>query len=223
MLAPAEIVREDFDRIARYASSLPDALEPAARELLAQVPAGAVRVLEVGCGAGALARRLAERGANVVAVDLSPGMIALARARTPASLAVAYHVADFRDFPARGFDVAISVATLHHLPLADALRRLAEAVAPGGRVLVADLFGVRGLAGLPYNAIAWLARRHAAPSSPDLAAAWAAHGRHDHLLSFRETRAIARAALPGVAIRRRLDWRYTAVWRKLAACGPPPA
>jgi Methylase involved in ubiquinone/menaquinone biosynthesis len=46
------------------------------RLLLAQVPRDATRVLDVGCGAGALARRLASRVSSVDAVDRSPAMIA---------------------------------------------------------------------------------------------------------------------------------------------------
>ena len=48
------------------------------RLLLAQVPPDAARVLDVGCGAGTLARRLASRTRSVDAVDCSPVMIAAA-------------------------------------------------------------------------------------------------------------------------------------------------
>jgi SAM-dependent methyltransferase len=52
------------------------------------------RVLDVACGNGLHARRLARRGATVLAVDVSPRMIELARQRTPAELDVEYRVVD---------------------------------------------------------------------------------------------------------------------------------
>ena len=45
------------------------------------------RLLDAGCGTGALAFELAERGADVVGVDISPQLIEIARTRTPANVA----------------------------------------------------------------------------------------------------------------------------------------
>ena len=53
------------------------------RLLLSQVPDGAQRVLDVGCGAGTLARKLAESVPQVDGVDLSPEMIDAARRDAP--------------------------------------------------------------------------------------------------------------------------------------------
>ena len=50
-------------------------------------------VLDAACGEGFLARRLAARGARVVGLDLSPRLIAMARAKDPAG-AIDYRVAD---------------------------------------------------------------------------------------------------------------------------------
>lgn len=44
------------------------------------------RILDAGCGTGALAVELAQRGAHVVAIDLSPTLVQLARERTPEDL-----------------------------------------------------------------------------------------------------------------------------------------
>src|SRR4029079_14346525 len=57
-------------------------IEPATERLLA-IAAGD-RVLDVACGAGRFARRMAELGARVVAFDASAEFIARARERTPA-------------------------------------------------------------------------------------------------------------------------------------------
>jgi SAM-dependent methyltransferase len=216
MLPSPEVVRDDFDRIARHSRGLPDRIEPAAQRLLGQLPPGRCRVLDIGCGTGALARRLATGGARVTGIDLSPRMIDVARVRTTDGLGIEYRVGDFMTWQPRGFDAAIAIASLHHLPLADALTRMADAVVPGGLVLVGDLFTARGFLRLPYNALSWLRRRLRPAGDPpaDLAAAWAAHGAHDDLLTLREVRAIAERTLCGATVRRHLEWRYTMVWRK---------
>ena len=46
-----------------------------------------VRVLDAGCGAGQMTAELAARGADVVAVDISPALVAIAQARLPQSAA----------------------------------------------------------------------------------------------------------------------------------------
>src|SRR5215210_3853049 len=122
-------VRRDFDRIARAieAARLPDALRPFERALLRRLPARCGRVLEVGCGHGALTRHLAARAESVLALDLSPEMVRVARARSAAWPNVEYRVADVAAaaLPGAAFDVVLSAATLHHLPLASTVRRLA--------------------------------------------------------------------------------------------------
>jgi 2-polyprenyl-3-methyl-5-hydroxy-6-metoxy-1,4-benzoquinol methylase len=110
-----------------------------ARRLTAEI-AMRSRVLEIGCGTGALARVLARRGANVTAIDRAP-MIDLARSRTPSHLGIDYRVGELQRLSPRGFDVAIAVSALHELPLAEALARIAEAVRPGGSIVIVDRLG----------------------------------------------------------------------------------
>lgn len=57
--------------------------------MLAQLPADltGMRVLDAGCGTGAMAVELAGRGAQVLAVDISPALIEIAQRRVPAHLA----------------------------------------------------------------------------------------------------------------------------------------
>lgn len=98
-------------------------------------------VLDVGCGTGVLAARLAAEGREVTGVDPSAGMLELLRRRAPGLRSVeadgtALPFADDR------FGTVLCVAVLHHVAHEDAVARtLAEMVRvsrPGGRVLVWD-------------------------------------------------------------------------------------
>ena len=105
---------------------------------------GGTRALDLGCGEGADAIWLAEQGWKVTAVDVSG--TALRRARSAATdRGVAGHI-DFqqhdltRSFPQGEFDL-VSAQFLHSTVAMDRpaiLRRAAEAVAPGGALLIVD-------------------------------------------------------------------------------------
>ncbi|MCZ0811432.1 class I SAM-dependent methyltransferase [Roseovarius sp. EGI FJ00037] len=91
-----------------------DALEE--RLLLDRIgPAGDMRILDVGCGDGVLATRLAQAGARVTGLDASPDMIAAARRRAKAAgvtLDLVEGNAREVPFPDGQFDCVVSVATL---------------------------------------------------------------------------------------------------------------
>lgn len=95
---------------------------------------GATRVLEVGCGEGELALRLARAGKQVVASDISGGMIQLARARArEENLAVDFRVADVLtvDPERESFDLVVCCEVLEHLMEPEAaLARLSKIAAP---------------------------------------------------------------------------------------------
>ncbi len=213
MPSTSDVIRADFDRIASCSERLPDMLEPSAQRLVAEAPFRG-RVLEIGCGTGAVARELAaKRGAKVTAIDLSPRMIDIARVRTNETLGIEYRVADIMALSPRGFDAVVTCNTLHHLPLAEVAERMAEAVVPGGRILIADLFDARGFSALPYNALSW-AFRPTRVDDIESVKAWAAHSQNDRIQDLRAIKTTLREVLPGVAIRRHLGWRYTAIWQK---------
>lgn len=213
-------VRSDFDRIA--AAGAPpggDHSTPVVEALLGRLPARIERALDLGCGAGDLLVRLAPRCAVLTGIDLSPGMVARARARTAALANVEIRVADFMDaeLPAGAFDLVISVATFHHLPLAPALARAAALVAPGGRLAVVDLFEPAGPGGFLYDASSWLLARwrdrgRPAPA-PELRDAWRAHEEHDRIPSLSEVRSAARA-LPGARVTVHPLWRWSLEWER---------
>ena len=96
------------------------------------------RALDAGCGSGHAAERLADDFGQVVAVDLSEPMIAIARA-TRSRRTVEYRVADVFDLGDDGFDLVYSHTMMHHLPDYRAgLQHLKSLVRPGGTVAVVD-------------------------------------------------------------------------------------
>jgi len=97
------------------------------------------RILEFGCGTGWLGQMFAQRGYEVIGVDISPDAIALAQA-TAVSRGLAnatYQVADYETFAiATPVDSVIFHDALHHAESeADALRAAFAALRPGGMVL----------------------------------------------------------------------------------------
>jgi magnesium-protoporphyrin O-methyltransferase len=94
------------------------------------------RVLDAGCGTGALAVEAAKRGAHVVATDLSATLIGLARERTPAALGagrIDFHVSDMLD-PALGdFDWVVAMDSLIHYRAADMAEMVARLSARAAR------------------------------------------------------------------------------------------
>ena len=90
------------------------------------------RILDAGCGTGALAVEAARRGAEVVAIDLSPTLVALARDRLPESLgtgSVEFRSGDMLDEALGSFDHVVAMDSLIHYRAHDvvaALTRLAE-------------------------------------------------------------------------------------------------
>lgn len=98
--------------------------------------------LDAGCGTGADAVMLARQGWQVTAVDVSPTTVRQTRAlveRQDADVAsrVSALVADLAGWrPPRQYDLVISLCVYPVLPFADFISRLADAVAPGGTLLV---------------------------------------------------------------------------------------
>jgi SAM-dependent methyltransferase len=224
--AGAHKVAEDFDRIARLTADDDEHPSPYDEFLLRQVPPSCRRVLDVGCGRGALARALAERGHEVTGVDLSPEMISVARERTPAARRVDYRCGDFMGdaLGAETFDCVVSAAALHHMPLEAAVARMAELVRPGGVLVIHDVRSdagvwdrLRSAPGLVERALARVRGGGRVAERAKLRAAWREHGRGERYLTMAEVEAWSRAHLPGARATRHRQWRYTVVWRKPGA------
>ncbi|GII84059.1 methyltransferase [Sphaerisporangium siamense] len=95
------------------------------------------RVLDAGCGSGALSAALRDRGAVVTGIDASATMLALARRRLGDDAAL--RVADLRDrlpFADGAFDDVVASLVLHYLEdWGPALAELRRVLRPGGRLI----------------------------------------------------------------------------------------
>jgi 2-polyprenyl-3-methyl-5-hydroxy-6-metoxy-1,4-benzoquinol methylase len=181
------------------------------------------RALDLGCGTGELTRSLALRSRSVIGVDASGGMIAEARRRNW-GLNIEYAEADAEAF-LRGrraeFDFIASVAAFHHMDEGRMLRLCREALAPGGVLVVLDLFKesspadyVVSAAATVLNPLCYLANTGRLGTSAEEKEAWAAHRPSDHYKTLGELRAIARDALGDFELERKLFWRYLLVYEK---------
>jgi SAM-dependent methyltransferase len=198
------------------------------RVLLDQVPPGATRALDVGCGTGRFARALASRVDHVDAIDRSPETLALARERSRDVSNITYTDADLFDFDAdpRGYDFISLIAVIHHVDFDAATLRLRSLLAPGGVLAVLGIaredsvveyarsgvaFGVNAVVGTWFAVRRAIGRpapigtgRGATPEAPVM----------DPTMTFREVRSRAPDVLAGSTYRRLFFWRYLLTYRK---------
>ena len=93
-----------------------------------------MRLLDAGAGTGALAIEAARRGARVVAVDVSPTLVGLARERA-AGLPIDFRVGDMLDPALGSFDAVVAMDSLIHYNRADIVAAVAALSARAGTVL----------------------------------------------------------------------------------------
>jgi SAM-dependent methyltransferase len=187
--------------------------------LLAQVPLGCAAALDIGCGRGEFAGRLASICVAVDAIDPDPVAIAYAR-RTCASLPnITFHHSSLDDCPLLlgHYDYVSAVASLHHLDLVPALERIKCLVRPGGILAILGLYKEATLNDWMHSALAapvhlaysYVYRSRGAEPEPRMAT-------RPPEETLREIRTAMDAILPGHRFRRRLLWRYSVVWNKPA-------
>lgn len=146
----------DWGRAADSFDQEPDhgLLDPAVRGAWAErlkrwLPRQPSDVLDLGCGTGSLALLAVEQGHRVTGVDLSPEMVARARAKLAGTGAdIREGSADRPPVGDRRFDVVLARHVVWLLPDPEAaLRHWASLLRPGGRLVLVE--GVWGGTGLP--------------------------------------------------------------------------
>jgi 2-polyprenyl-3-methyl-5-hydroxy-6-metoxy-1,4-benzoquinol methylase len=170
-------------------------------------------VLDVGCGDGLLAARLAPVARSVTGIDLDTSSLARARHRLDGIRNTSVRRADFLQFdcPPESFDTVIFIATLHHMDLRTALLRARTLLRPDGEIAVVGLSANTTVtdwlwagATLPLVRIASALHRE----TRDVGVATTPP--REGLAEIRRT---AQDVLPGVRLRRALYYRYLLRWR----------
>lgn len=140
---------EGYEKNARFVSAL-------GGEILKWLaPQPGERIIDLGCGDGKLSQKIAEAGADVVGVDISNELLAIAKAD---GLDVRLMDAEALEF-ADEFDAVFSNAALHWMPRPDlVLAGIAKALKPGGR-FVAE-FGGHGNMAAVISVLRALAKTH---------------------------------------------------------------
>jgi ubiquinone/menaquinone biosynthesis C-methylase UbiE len=216
-------VEADFDRLALLDDKGWTANNHYHDFLLRQAPAKCESALEIGCGTGAFARKLAGRCRRVTALDLSEEMVRVARERSRQFENLKFELADAMtwDFPKSQFDFVCTIATLHHLDHRKLLPKIKNALKPGGVFVVLDLVQSDNLMDRMLDVMALgvssglrlIHNRRLRPPA-EVRKAWEQHGQHDHYPSVKQMRALAAEILPGSSVKRHLLWRYTLVYQK---------
>jgi ubiquinone/menaquinone biosynthesis C-methylase UbiE len=182
--------------------------------ILGAVPPRCGPALDVGCGDGLLACKLAERCTQVTGIDRDARMIAVARERATAHEGqITFVAADFLTYPLpeASFDFVCANTSLHHMDFAAALTAMVTVLRPGGNLAIIGLAKNVSLADLvaevpaaPVN-LFYRAVYHEGSSGAPV---------KDPDMTWGQVRAIANTVLPGVRSRRHLLWRYSLRWHK---------
>jgi len=140
--------KESFDRVAEHYNSyrvgyphrVVDALVASSH-----IQEGS-RVLEIGCGTGQLSVPLAERGVELLALDLGPNLVGFARRNLAPFTRATVVVGAFEEWPLpdQPFDAVVSANALHWLDPEVRFSKTAEALKLGGVLTIGHAHHVRG-------------------------------------------------------------------------------
>ena len=216
-------IQADFDRIALLSGNGWNHNSHYHGFLLKQLPPHCANALEIGCGTGAFSRLLASRSDRVLALDLSPQMIRIAKDHSKQYPNIDFQVADAMawEFPIEQFDCVASIATLHHLPFEETLLKMKGALKINGTLIILDLLQAEGLPdvltsalAMPAHIILRLVKTGRLREPHQVREAWTEHGRHDSYPTLSQIRQVCAAVLPGARVRKHLLWRYSIIWKK---------
>jgi 2-polyprenyl-3-methyl-5-hydroxy-6-metoxy-1,4-benzoquinol methylase len=167
-------------------------------------------VLDVGCGDGLLAQRLAPVSRTVTGIDPDPAAIERAANR----LAPHRHVTVSHDYQsgARRFDLITFVASLHHMDLRASLIKARELLTPTGEIAVVGCSANKTVRDWVWSAMCVPAARigswlHSETRNIGVVVTDPKEGLDD-------IRRTADEVLPGASVRRALYYRYLLRWRR---------
>jgi len=169
-------------------------------------------VLDVGCGDGLLAQRLAPVSRSVTGIDPDPAAIGRAADRLASVQHVTVSRAEFEGYRAgeRRFDLITFVASLHHMDLRDSLVKARDLLTPTGEIAVVGCSANRTVRDWVWSAMCVPAARvgswlHSETRNIGVAVKEPQEGLDD-------VRRAVDDVLPGASVRRALYYRYLLRW-----------
>ena len=181
--------------------------------LLAALPADPRRALDVGCGLGTFARRLAPIVKHVDALDRDHATLLQAEQLSRGLPNIRFVEADFLEWEPQGlYDAVSMIAVLHHLPFQPTLTKAAALLRPGGVMLVLGLdrspspthYVLSGVVATLISGWYRTFNRSLAVGAPIA----------EPQMTFTEMSDGCAALLPGAVVRRHALLRYSLVWAK---------
>ncbi len=218
-----ESIQSDFDRIALLTDENWNHNAQYHRYLINQIPKHCRHILEVGCGTGEFSRLIAERAEKVLAIDLSPQMIRLARENSKLCPNIDFIEGDVMTYqlPDNQFDCIATLTTIHHLPIEIILRKIKKALKPGGMFICLDLYQRSNLSDWLFDGVAYpaslflsLIKTGKPRPSKEVREAYSEHEKMDTYLTLPQIEQICAGLLPGALVSRHLFWRYSIIWKK---------
>lgn len=176
---------------------------------------GGRSALDVGCGTGNLVERLSRMFPDVTGVEPDLTVAAVAKARFSTSTSVQIERRHFDHEEPDRYDFITFVASLHHMPLAAALHCAKRSLRSGGRIVIVGVAretpadAPRSLFSLALNPLVGIVLHPSRATQPMPQMQAPTTTATD---SLDDIQRIAQEVLPGIRLRRRLFWRYTATW-----------
>ena len=168
-------------------------------------------VLDVGCGDGLLAQRLAPMSRSVTGIDPDAGALRRARERRADVSLLQTSFEEFDPGDAR-FDLITFVATIHHMDLRTSLLKARELLRPSGEIAIVGLSANKTARDWIWSALCLPAVRIGSKlqhETRDIGVV-VAHPREN----LDEIRRVADTVIPGADVRRGLYYRYLLRWRQ---------
>jgi 2-polyprenyl-3-methyl-5-hydroxy-6-metoxy-1,4-benzoquinol methylase len=184
--------------------------------LLHQFPSRIDRALDVGCGLGIFALKLAGRSEVVDALDIDAEILEEASRKHNASNISYQHAAFLEaDLPQNSYDAIVSIAALHHMDLEAALNKMKILLRPYGKLLILGLYReatlidyIYSFISVPLNLVYSIWYRDSATISKKFAPTRPAQ------LSLKQIKTVSSNVMPGFRLQRHLFWRYSLIWQK---------
>ena len=184
--------------------------------LLDRLPSEIDCALDVGCGLGVFASKLAERAKSVDAIDADEKTI-IEASKIHNAPNVYYQWADLLDIDLQhnSYDVIVSIASLHHMNIELALSKMNLLLCPSGKLLILGLYKemtitdyIYSLISVPLNYL-YLRRYNSITSTMEYKVPVRSAD-----LSIKQIKLVASSIIPGCKIKRHLFWRYSLTCEK---------